>query len=105
MIDVNFDCPQCGQNLDAPEDMAGLFIECPACTKIIKVPTVAEAQRQAEADRPASETEYRPAPPPVRGDEVGGEQKSTTMRIQLPPDLGIPEKRKRQIFIRRPDRT
>lgn len=107
MIDVNFDCPQCGQNLDAPEDMVGLFIECPACSKIIKVPTPAEAARSREQAQQAAadETEYRPAPPPVRGDEVGGEDKGSTMRIQLPPDLGVPEKRKRQIIIKRLGRS
>ena len=101
MVDVNFNCPQCGQNLDAPEDMVGLFIECPACSKIIKVPTPAEAERESDHAADGEETPYRPAPPPVRGDDMGGEEKGTTMRIQLPPDLGIPEKRKRQIVIKR----
>jgi hypothetical protein len=102
MVDLNFDCPQCGQNLDAPEDMIGLFIECPACTKIIKVPTPAEANKQKQEAKEQS-ADLRPAPPPVRGDDMGGdEEKGSTMRIQLPPDLGLPEKRKRQIMIKRP---
>jgi hypothetical protein len=105
MVDINFDCPQCGQNLDAPETMVGLFIECPACTRIIKIPTAVEAQKAKEAPQ---EAELRPAPLPPRGDDLGGEaegEKGTTMRIQLPPDLGIPEKRKRQIIIKRTDHS
>jgi len=36
--DINFDCPECGQNLDAPPDMVGMQIECPSCSKDIRVP-------------------------------------------------------------------
>lgn len=88
MVDINFDCPQCGQNLDAPEDMVGLFIECPACTKVVQVP------------KPAADTEFRPAPPRPTEDGDEGE-KSSTIRIQLPPGLGVPEKRQRRIVIKR----
>ena len=38
MSDINFDCPQCNQNLDAPPDMAGETIECPACQESIVIP-------------------------------------------------------------------
>ncbi len=27
MADVNFNCPHCGQNLDAPEEMAGQTLD------------------------------------------------------------------------------
>ena len=39
MADINFDCPHCDQNLDAPPDMAGETIECPACEESIEIPT------------------------------------------------------------------
>jgi hypothetical protein len=38
MADINFDCPHCEQNLDAPPDMAGESIECPACEETIEIP-------------------------------------------------------------------
>jgi len=38
MADINFDCPHCNQNLDAPSDMAGETIECPACGKSLGIP-------------------------------------------------------------------
>ena len=89
MVDTNFDCPQCGQNLDAPEDMIGLFIECPACCKVIQVPKPSAA----------ADTEFKPAPP--RPTEDGEDAKSSTIRIQLPPGLGVPEKQQRKVIIKR----
>lgn len=41
MADINFDCPLCGQNLEAPPDMAGETIECPACSQQIQIPAPA----------------------------------------------------------------
>ncbi len=38
MADINFNCPFCSQNFDAPDDMAGEALDCPACNKTIKVP-------------------------------------------------------------------
>ena len=38
MPDINFNCPSCGQNLEAPEDMAGDVLDCPACQKPLTVP-------------------------------------------------------------------
>ena len=39
MADINFDCPLCNQNLDAPDDMGGDIIECPACEEDIEIPS------------------------------------------------------------------
>jgi|GEM_PF-1469650 len=39
MTDINFNCPHCNQNLDAPPDMAGETIDCPGCTKAIVIPS------------------------------------------------------------------
>lgn len=86
MQDFNFNCPQCGQNLDAPGDMAGLFIECPACRKVIQVP-------RPEGEPPSPATQTSP------GIE---HQKSSTMRIQLPAGSALPTQRRRRIVIRRP---
>jgi hypothetical protein len=98
MSDINFDCPKCGQNLDAPTELAGLFVECPACANVVKVPSAAE--RHAPPPAPPEEGINRPAPV-TRPTESGDEEKGSTMRINLPPDLGVPEKRNRKIIIKR----
>jgi len=38
MTDINFDCPHCNQNLEAPPDMARETIECPTCEESIEIP-------------------------------------------------------------------
>lgn len=38
MDEISFDCPSCKQSLDAPADMAGEEIECPACGERIAIP-------------------------------------------------------------------
>lgn len=99
MADINFDCPLCSQNLDAPDDMAGLFIECPACAKIIKVPTPTAQQKAAGSIRAS------PPPPPELTPQQKAEQdqKSSTIPIKLPPNLGVPERQHRKIIIKRSD--
>jgi len=37
MKECKFNCPQCNQSLEAPEDMVGETIKCPACSNIITV--------------------------------------------------------------------
>lgn len=99
MSDINFDCPKCGQNLDAPPDLAGLFIECPSCNTIIKVPPAPGAAAPGAAEAAARRNELRPAPPPVSSDEKG-----STMRIDLPPEVQLPPTPHRKIIIKRPER-
>ena len=98
MADINFDCPLCSQNLDAPDDMAGLFIECPACMKIIKVPSPTAQIKTAAPPR-------RPPPPPelTPQEKAEQDQKSSTIPIKLPPNLGVPERQHRKIIIKRSD--
>lgn len=38
MADLHFECSECRQPLEAPRDMAGEIIECPACRATIEVP-------------------------------------------------------------------
>jgi len=38
MPDIDFDCPHCGQHLEAPEAMTGTDVDCPACNENIVVP-------------------------------------------------------------------
>lgn len=93
--DINFDCPKCGQNLEAPRDMAGLFVECPTCAAIIRVPTPTERVSSVVADSGPSEKPTFVAPPP------GPEDKSSTMRIDLPPEYRLPPPPPRRLIIRR----
>ena len=38
-MDINFDCPRCGQNIPVDEEGAGTKVECPTCKGQITVPT------------------------------------------------------------------
>lgn len=38
MADFKFNCPHCKQSLEAPEDMLGQQINCPACNGVITLP-------------------------------------------------------------------
>ncbi|HMP89451.1 MAG TPA: hypothetical protein PJ991_04580 [Kiritimatiellia bacterium] len=91
--DSVFECPHCGQWLEAPVDMAGLFVECPKCEAIIKVPR--------EGEKPELKGQGKKLPeevPPPEDDALKG----STIRIQLPPNLGLPpEKPRRKFIIRR----
>ncbi len=74
MPDINFDCPLCDQNMEAPMKMVGLKILCPGCRTIIQIPWPAEVEAQRR-EREKSATV------PIDLKELGG----------LPPD---PEKRR-----------
>ena len=97
MSDINFDCPKCSQNLDAPPDLAGLFIECPSCNAIIKVPPTAGAAAPGSAEATARRNELRPPPPKP------SEDKGSTMRIDVPSEFKLPPPPLRKIIIKRPE--
>ncbi len=72
---VSFLCKTCGQEIEAPIDMAGSQDECPSCGAVILIPYVSEpgttqTLRQASAD-------------PALIDAAKGR----TLRIELPDDL------------------
>lgn len=91
--DIVFACPKCRQWLESPADLCGLVVECPKCSDVITVPE----QSDADLNEPASPAN-KPAPP-----RANDEMKSTTVRIELPPDLGIPRPpRKKRFILRRP---
>ena len=51
MTDLNFDCPQCGQNLTTDESLSGSDIECPSCDKPITIPAADDPNvKRVEAD-------------------------------------------------------
>ncbi|MBU1694509.1 MAG: hypothetical protein KJ726_11225 [Verrucomicrobia bacterium] len=93
MADINFDCPFCGQNLDADEDLVGTNIPCPACNKIFRV--VLPVRSRVDAQRIAPPADAPPAPPPGREDMIA------TTRIELPPEYLSPERKSRIITIKR----
>jgi hypothetical protein len=43
MMDLNFDCPYCSQNLEVPQDMGGETVECPACGRQLLVPVIEDS--------------------------------------------------------------
>lgn len=56
MADISFSCPNCGQVLEAPEDMAGQTVECPACQQPIEIPPLEAGQAAEPADDSGGET-------------------------------------------------
>ncbi len=57
MADLTFNCPLCGQNLTTDEGLSGSEIECPSCTKPIKIPSAGDENMQ--------KVETEPTAPPV----------------------------------------
>ena len=54
MVAIKFQCPSCGQHLEAPPEAAGCALACPSCQSAIQVPsTIAPAESQT-ASQPAS---------------------------------------------------
>ena len=51
--DVTFNCPHCGQEIEAPGDMAGTDAECPMCGTMLHIPMPAGAA--ASEARPAGQ--------------------------------------------------
>ena len=74
---INFDCHKCGQNIDAPDSMAGLIVECPACNGVIRIPKVSSGDSTANVRHDSSKL------------------KSSTIRIELPTEKIAAERRKK----------
>ena len=112
MPDINFDCPLCKQNLDAPEDMAGLCIECPSCGKSIRIPPPIQIHypiKRTLGPQPASGPKIYTSKTASSATGVTGEVpedddlRVKTAKIEIPPDVleSIP-KPSRIIVIKRP---
>lgn len=72
---INFDCHKCGQNIDSPDSMAGLIVECPACNGVIRIPKSSAGNSSANLS------------------DEGARLKSSTIRIELP---AAAERRKKE---------
>ena len=57
MSDIRFNCTACAQAVDAPEEMAGQAVSCPACQADIQVPW-----RLSVAVAPDALSDVRPCP-------------------------------------------
>lgn len=79
--------------------MAGSEIECPICSKTIRIPSAVEGGRLHEEAPPAppatKPAAAAPGQPPKEDNAKG-----VTTRIELPPDFAAP-KRDRKMFIKR----
>lgn len=57
-MEINFNCPQCGQELTADDTMLGVEIECPACKETIMIEgEAAEAAAEGEVEYAVAEEE------------------------------------------------
>lgn len=100
---VNFDCPLCGQNLEAPVGMAGHGIECPACEgKIIIPPPGGKAQPIIEDSPRIAAEEQAPAvaeEPPAT--DAGEEPADAGSVRKQEPEAAPPAQGKKRIVMRR----
>lgn len=87
MADINFDCPFCSQNLEAPPDMAGEIIECPACSEQVQIPVPPDLRAAAEAAAAA------PAPEPAQPVAAPAAVSAPSPAAAPAPAPGEPRKR------------
>ena len=108
---VNFDCRHCDQNMEAPLDMVGVLIVCPACNRDIIVPlkpapgetaiSARDVIKEGQAVKP-----FVPAAMSLKGVGISppsgsNKQNSSTVRIDLPPEEIVPKAEKRVVIIKR----
>ncbi|MBM4164402.1 MAG: hypothetical protein FJ222_08180 [Lentisphaerae bacterium] len=88
---VSFRCAACGQEMEAPFDMAGTASDCPACSGIIEVPYISEPGTIWGAPLPAADAAAPSGPSiPLTEAQVAATHdamKSRTIRIELPDDI------------------
>lgn len=99
MANINFDCPHCGQNLDASDDMAGWAIDCPACGKKIKVPIPEGAEPPVAVD--TTETDEKATTGLIESPDGEEMKKGSTVRIDVPEEFLRPPPRQRIVKIKR----
>ena len=99
MADINFDCPHCGQNLDASDDMAGWALDCPMCGGKLKVPVPEGATPEHPIDASSSTDKATTGLIDQNADEDS--KKGSTARIELPSDFVMPAPSHRIVKIKR----
>lgn len=101
MADINFDCPLCGQNLDAPSDMAGWAIDCPNCGKKIKVPVPPGAEPSPMPPVDTSSSDERAMTGLIEDPTAESMKKGSTVRIDVPEEYLRPAPSQRIVKIKR----
>lgn len=97
--DVNFDCPHCGQNIDAPASMAGFHVNCPTCSGLITIPSTSTSKRHAASPAPTGESAGGTGEAATGSEEI---LKGATVRIDISKMFDeIDNKPKRQVVIKR----
>jgi len=92
MSDLNFNCSQCGQNLTTDESLTGSEIECPSCSKPIKIPSAGDENvKKVEAEPPAPPASQEPEPkklavPVHEGGKVQLKKESTKKEEEISGD-------------------
>ena len=61
MTDFRFRCPHCRQSLEAPPELLGMAVDCPACNGCIQLPE----HPPTPDPEPAPKTESAPKPEPM----------------------------------------
>jgi nucleoid DNA-binding protein/DNA-directed RNA polymerase subunit RPC12/RpoP len=88
---VSFRCAACGQEMEAPFDMAGTASDCPACSGIIEVPFISEPGTIWGAPlTDVGESDPSSTGTPLTEEQVTSNReamKSRTIRIELPDDI------------------
>lgn len=56
MTDIGFACPHCQQPLEAPPELAGRRVECPACKATLQIPGDAGGETRQPQGAPAAES-------------------------------------------------
>jgi nucleoid DNA-binding protein/DNA-directed RNA polymerase subunit RPC12/RpoP len=88
---VSFRCGACGQEIEAPFDMAGTASDCPACSGIIEVPYISEPGTIWGAPLPAADASapLRESTPLTEEQSLAKHEamKSRTIRIELLDDI------------------
>jgi hypothetical protein len=59
MPDMKFNCPKCGQSLEAPSDMAGEAVPCPSCQTPLKVPSPSVPKSSSTSSRQRARSSKR----------------------------------------------
>ncbi len=99
MANINFDCPHCGQNLDASDDMAGWAIDCPACGKKIKIPIPEGAEPSEPVD--TTQSDDKATTGLIENPAAEEATKGSTVRIDVPEEYRRPAPSPRIVKIKR----
>jgi hypothetical protein len=66
MSDFKFNCPHCDQHLQCDEGLSGRQIQCPACNKLIRIPSVPGNTANYSPESGQTWATHMPAPKPPK---------------------------------------